>query len=83
MVLAGQRDLPSEWNWQDIRQEINPKETYFFPYAQGRNLVGGSGKRLKTLAEEAASRYDRLSQLCPEDIANLENRIAAWIEGHL
>ncbi len=73
-VLAGQ-DLPSDWNWQDIRQERDPKESYFIPLATQRNLLDTLGEGRKQLAEEAAKRYQRLRQLCPEDIVNLENRI--------
>lgn len=72
-VLAG-HNLPSDWNWQVIRNEVNPKETYFFPFAEQRNLLDAPGEGRKTLAEEAARRYDRIRQLCPEDIAELEDR---------
>lgn len=77
-VLAGQ-NLPSSWNWQDIRNEINPKETYFLPLSQQRNLLNDPGEGRKTLAEEAAKRYDRIRKLCPEDIVNLENKINTYI----
>jgi hypothetical protein len=73
-VLAG-HNLPSDWNWQEILEEINPKEMYFIPFAQQRNLLDSPGEGRKTLAEEAGQRYSRIRQLCPEDIANLENRI--------
>ena len=36
----------------------------------------------KTLAEEAARRYDRIRQLCPEDIADLEDRVRSFVEGN-
>lgn len=78
-VLAGQ-DLPKDYNWQEIRQEINPKEAFFLSYAQQRNLLDAPGEGRKPLAEEAARRYDRIRQLCPEDIVNLETRINNWIE---
>jgi hypothetical protein len=77
-VLAGQ-DLPSDYNWQVIRQEINPKETYFLPFSQQRRLLDAPGEGRKPLAEEAARRYDRVRQLCPEDIGNIEDRIKTWI----
>ncbi|OKH31446.1 hypothetical protein NIES2119_28640 [[Phormidium ambiguum] IAM M-71] len=80
-VLAGQI-LPSDWNWQNIRNEINPKETYFLPLSQQRNLLNDPGEGRKTLAEEAARKYDRIRQLCPEDIVNLETRINAYITGY-
>jgi hypothetical protein len=79
-VLAGQ-NLPTDWNWRDIRNEINPKETYFLPLSQQRNLLNDPGEGRKTLAEEAVKRYDRIRKLCPEDIINLENRINNYITG--
>lgn len=79
-VLAG-HDLPTDWNWRDIRNEINPKETYFLPLSQQRNLLNDPGEGRKTLAEEAAKRYDRIRKLCPEDLVNLENRINTYITG--
>lgn len=79
-VLAG-HDLPTDWNWRDIRNEINPKETYFLPLSQRRNLLNDPGEGRKTLAEEAAKRYDRIRKLCPEDIVNLENKINTYITG--
>jgi len=39
----------------------------------------GAGR--KTLAEEAARRYDRICALCPEDVAALEQRVRSWIGG--
>lgn len=78
-VLAG-HNLPGDWNWQAIRNEINPKETYFLRFAEQKNLLDSSEEGRKTLAEEAARRYDRIRQLCPEDIAELENRINSWIK---
>ncbi|NMF62548.1 hypothetical protein [Brasilonema octagenarum] len=79
-VLAG-HDLPADWNWQFIRNEINPKETYFLPFAAQRNVLDAPGEGRKLLAEEAARRYSRIRQLCPEDIAVLENRINSYIAG--
>ncbi len=77
-ILAGQ-DLPKEYNWQKIRQEIDPKETYFLPFSEQRNLLDTPGEGRKPLAEEAAKRYDSIRQLCPEDIVNLETRIDNWL----
>ena len=78
-VLAG-HDLPDAWSWSEIRQKINPKETYFVPFIKHRGLQNQPGGGRKTLAEEAARRYNRIRQLCPEDVANLEGRISAWIK---
>jgi len=71
-VLAG-HSLPSEWNWQEIRQEPNPKEIYFEPFAKQQNVSTGLAGGRKKLAESAD--YKRIRQLCPEDIQNLEQRI--------
>ncbi|MEM1168984.1 MAG: hypothetical protein AAGJ08_07905 [Cyanobacteria bacterium P01_H01_bin.35] len=78
-VLAG-LDLPKEYNWQEIRQEINPKEIYFLPLVEQQKLLDTPGEGRKLLAEKAARRYDRIRQLCSEDIANLESRINTYIE---
>jgi hypothetical protein len=73
-VLAG-HNLPTNWNWQQIRQEIHPKENYFLPFAQMKSLLDEPGEGRKTLGEEAARQYYRIRQLCPEDIATLEDRL--------
>lgn len=77
-VLAG-HDLPKDWDWGEVRREIHPKEAYFQPIAEGRKLTEEPGGGRKTLAEEAARRYGRIRQLCPEDVAQLEIRIRGWI----
>jgi len=78
-VLAG-HSLPKEWNWQAIRQEINPKETYFLPFAQQQNFLDSPGEGRKILALSAAQQYSRIRQLCPEDVAALETQIKSWLE---
>ncbi len=78
-VLAG-HNLSTEWNWQVIREEINPKETYFIPFAEAKNLLISPGEGRKILAKEAAKQYKRIRQLCPEDIENLEKRVQSWIQ---
>ena len=81
-VLAG-HDLPKRWNWKEIRNEIDPKETYFDPFVEhyfaGNQSFPGPGNGRKSLAAEAARHYDRIRQRCPEDVANLENRIRDWL----
>lgn len=62
-VLAG-HDLPAAWNWADIRQEPNSKELFFLPFARERGLLDEPGQGRKTLANAAASRYNRVRQLC-------------------
>lgn len=77
-VLAGHK-LPTDWNWQVIRQEVHSKENYFLPFAEMRSLLDQPGEGRKTLAEEAAHDYHRIRQLCPEDIVALEDRIRTWL----
>ncbi|MDE2841399.1 MAG: hypothetical protein OXM03_12295, partial [Chloroflexota bacterium] len=36
-VLAG-LELPTDWNWRDVRAEVHVKETYFEPFAALREL---------------------------------------------
>jgi hypothetical protein len=73
-VLAGHK-LPKPWKWSSIRAEANSKEVYYEPFAKERGLINEPGEGRKTLALEAASRYARIRQLCPEDIAALEEKI--------
>lgn len=79
-VLAG-CDLPEGWDWATIRAEPNPKEHYFDELAQQRGVRDALGEGRKTLGQEAARRYDRIRQRCPEDIVALEQRIRSWIGG--
>jgi len=76
-VLAG-HDLPSDWPWKEIRREVDPKERYFLPYARQRGVDNERDQGRKTLAREAAARYGRIRQLCPEDVEALENRIRSF-----
>lgn len=80
-VLAG-HDLPIDWSWQAIRAECDPKEIYFMPFAEQCGVVQMPAEGRKILAEEAARRYDRIRQLCPEDIAALEGKIRDWLKGY-
>lgn len=77
-ILAGHRDLPSEWVWADVRSDRDPKEAYFIPFAKQKGALQEYNQGRKTLANQAD--YNRIRQLCPEDIQNLENRIKSWLE---
>ena len=77
-ILAGM-DLPTEWEWKEIRTEIQLKETYYTPFARSRNAVDEPGEGRRRLALEAASRYGRIRRLCPEDVRSLEVRIQALL----
>jgi hypothetical protein len=74
-VLAGLKDMPQDWEWRAIRRERDPKERYFEPMARRRDLDRTDDGGRKSLAREAARRYKRVRQLCPEDIQALERRI--------
>lgn len=76
-LLAGV-DLPATWNWPTVRHEPDVKERYFLPYVQQRGLQNELSQGRKTLGKEAASRYGRVRQLCPE-LAELETRIQTWL----
>jgi len=77
-VLAG-HDLPADWTWAEIRGERDPKEMYFLPFVGQRGLAATPGEGRKILAEEAAGRYARIRQLCPEDIVTLEVAVSEWL----
>lgn len=79
-VLAG-HDLPRGWAWAAMRAEVNVKEQYFHRFAESRGLLNHPAQGRKTLAEEAAKRYDRIRQRCPEDVARLHDRLSQWFPG--
>jgi len=76
-ILAGMQDLPKKWSWQEVRAERDVKETYFDSYVDRRGLRAAPYGGRRTLAEEAARRYDRIRQLCPEDVGALHDAIAS------
>ena len=73
-ALAG-LDLPKEWNWADVRAEINVKERYFDVLAERRGVADGPGGGRKALGEEAARRIPGIRQKCAEDFDSLARRI--------
>lgn len=77
-LLAG-HDLPKEWAWAEIRAHDNPKEAYFAPFAASRGVELAPGSGRKPLGREAAAHYDRIRQLCPEDVQALQHRLADWL----
>ena len=62
-LLAG-HDLPADWNWQEIREERNPKEAYFMKMAAARGLQNDPGEGRKTMGIEAARKYRRIHSRC-------------------
>jgi hypothetical protein len=77
-LLAG-HDLPAKWTWSKIREERDPKERYYLPFAKQRGVLHHPAQGRGTLAREAPSRYGRIRQLCKEDVKNLERRTAALL----
>jgi hypothetical protein len=77
-VLAGFSDLPTKWNWKSIRDERDPKEAYFYPFAESRGVLNSPAEGRSALAQESAKKYDRIRQLCPE-LQDLEGRIQSWL----
>ena len=79
-VLAGCEDLPKIWKWSEIRAERKSKTSYFMRFAEQRSLLEARCQGRGILAEEAAKRYDRIRQLCPEDIQELEKNLRQWCD---
>jgi hypothetical protein len=77
-ALAGLSDLPNNWSWADIRQEPHPKEVYFEKYAEMRGKSSELAGGRKSLGIEAAKKYERVRQRCPE-LKELEDRIQTWL----
>ena len=77
-VLAGLR-LPNDWQWQEVRAEIHPKEQYFEPLARERGLSDTLGGGRKALAEEASHRIRTILQICPEDFGALAKRLPTTV----
>lgn len=74
-VLAGLSALPTEWTWSDIRNEVNLKEVYYLPTARKHGLEMEPDQGRSTLMRQAAANYQRIYQLCGEDIQPLQRRI--------
>lgn len=75
-LLAAQHDLPTAWNWSDVRSEPHAKEVYFQPYANQKGFDGGDNAMGREVLGRAVSgNYTRVRQLCAE-VQNLEGRVA-------
>ncbi len=62
-------------NWNAIRTECDPKETYFEPFAKERRVYDLPAEGRHELMREAVRRYRRIRVLCPE-LQQLEERIS-------
>jgi hypothetical protein len=75
-LLAGQHDLPTEWDWANVRAERQAKEQYYDPYVEQKTLTNSPGGGRKPLGQNAGANYaDRVRQLCNE-VEALEGRVA-------
>lgn len=79
-ALAG-LDSPRGRQWDDIRSEVQVKETYFDELAKHRSVADGPGKGRKALGNETASRIGTIRQKCPEDFGKLAERLEEIIHG--
>ena len=77
-ALAG-LDLPADWNWANVRAEVDVKEQFFDVLARDRGVADGPDGGRKALGEEAARRIPAIRQKCPEDFDALARRIEAEI----
>ena len=77
-LLAG-LELPADWNWKDVRAEVQVKEFYFEPLSALRSLSDAPGGGRKDLGKEAARRIGAIRQKCPEDFDNLAQRLEAKV----
>ena len=75
-VLAG-LDLPKDWQWREVREEVDVKERYFDRLARERGVADGPGGGRKALAEEAVRNIRAIRQKCREDFDDLARRIEA------
>ncbi len=75
-MLAG-LDLPGEWNWAQVRAEVEVKERYFRRLAERRGVADGPGGGRKALGEEASRKINTIRRKCPEDFDALAQRLGA------
>lgn len=73
-TLAGQT-LPPEWRWAQIRSERDPKESYYIPLAKQKGFYDYPANGRKEMMLESLKNWNRVKQLCPEDIVALMTRL--------
>lgn len=77
--LAALDDLPSDWSWQELRSNRDPKEAYFDVYIKSNNIIDDVGKGRKAIGAKVSAGYQKIKSRCPE-VKELEERIAYWTE---
>ena len=80
-VLAGLK-LPPDWDWADVRAEVQVKEQYFSVLASQRGVDGGPDGGRSELGEEASRLIDAIRLKCPEDFDALARRLEAIVQGY-
>lgn len=78
-ALAGLKDLPKDWKWDDLRNEVDFKERFFLPYVEARGIAQELGKGRSILGLDVAANYQRIRDRCPE-VQELEVRLRAWLD---
>jgi len=78
-LLAGQDDLPADWNWDDVRAEPHPKEQYYQPFAEAKDLANSPGAGRKPLGEIAGTNYRTRVRAKCDEVQNLQDRIAGFV----
>jgi hypothetical protein len=63
-------------NWTQIRDDCDPKETFFEPFAKSRGVFEKPAEGRAELMEQAIRRYKRIRLLCSE-LQSLEARLRA------
>lgn len=73
-LLAG-LTLPTEWSWQQVRNEVSVKEIYFDVLARNRGVSDGPGGGRKALGLEASRKIGVIIAKCQGDFGELDRRI--------
>ncbi|MCL2825182.1 MAG: hypothetical protein FWD57_14425 [Polyangiaceae bacterium] len=71
-------DVDRVWALAELRGELKPKDTFYYPYVVRRGIAGRLGDGRQILGQEAARNIKTLLARCPE-VRNLEKRIADFI----
>ena len=73
-ILAG-HELPQGWNWQDVRSDIDVKNTYFLAFAKAAGTLHLPHLGRKKLMQAALGNWQRIKSRCPEDVGRIFNRL--------
>ena len=73
-ALAGQ-DLPKKWKWQEIREEVHPKEEYFIPLAKKTFLARRTRPGPNHDGKRSSGELPTSPVSVQEDVENLQIRL--------